>query len=347
MSGPGPGLALADLGHDAFLTHCFLWGAGLLAQTGGYQVRLTWTDAARPRPLLRGVKAADLASLVHADASRACGQDSWVQADLPHEAHALFSPRVKPFDSERVWESVQRARHAYVDRIVEAQEWTELRYLGSLGEPAYWRHDEKGDRRPDQGATRLEMQPRNQGSEFVGTRLRKLAKAVAARDLAAVADGLTGATKRDEAGKDQPESRSGSNLWPPQPTDNVVAWCAMRGLALAPVAPQVHAATATATHLPPPRGKRTGPRDGQVVAPLWTGGGWTVARLAAVLSSGSLSVAGRAAADEQAIPGRAATWLREHGVRAVVVFPVGRFGSQSAPEQRVLLGAATTLSEGS
>lgn len=342
----GPELILADLGHDAFLTHCFLWGAGLLAQTDGHAVKLTWTDEARPRPALHGVSAADLAASVHADASRACDRGSWVQANLPHEERALFSPRLKAFDAEPVWQSVQQARHAHLDRILAAHDWTELRFLGALGEPAYWRRGDQGDRRPDEGATRLEMQPRNQGSEFVGTRLRKLANAVAARGLTAVTAGLTGATLTDEAEKDKPDSRSGSNLWPPQPTDNAVAWCAMRGLALAPVAPQAHSAAATATHLPARRGDRAAPRDGRVVAPVWTGSGWTVARLAAVLCSGNLSAAGHAAAQEQPLPGRAVGWLREHGVRAVVVFPVGRFGSQSAPERRVLLGAATTLPQG-
>ena len=51
--------------------------------------------------------------------------------------------------------------------------------MAALGEPCYWVSDRLGAIQQDSAASRLEMQPRNIGSEFVGNRLRKLADAAA------------------------------------------------------------------------------------------------------------------------------------------------------------------------
>ena len=75
----------------------------------------------------------------------------------------------------------------------------------------------------DSAASRLEMQPRNIGSEFVGTRLRKLADAVAARPAAQILSGLLGDSERDEAGGDAADSRTATGLAAPGPGKDELA----------------------------------------------------------------------------------------------------------------------------
>ena len=55
------------------------------------------------------------------------------------------------------------------------------------------------------------MQPRNQGSEFVGTRLRKLAGTVALRDTAKILAGLQSKSAEDELDS-SPDSRTATGL---------------------------------------------------------------------------------------------------------------------------------------
>src|SRR5690606_8685909 len=81
--------------------------------------------------------------------------------------------------------------------------------------------------------------PRNRGSEIVGTRLRTLAAKVADRSPQAVASGLRGTVVRDEAGNDEPDSRTPTGLAPPGPTYNALAWCALWGISQFPVAMRV------------------------------------------------------------------------------------------------------------
>lgn len=333
---------LSATGHLTLFTHAALWGAGAIAAAAGERVRLGWTGGLQPAPVLYGIEAEPLAVLVHDRAVQAADQDSWVQAALPHEpARALFSPRLKVFPTS-AWCAWQAAREAHIDRLAFQDAVLDLRMLAGLGEPSSW-HEDRGQPRQDHGASRLELQPRNQGSEFVGTRLRALAAAVAQRSIDDVVAGLTGALVRDE-GSDSPDSRSAGNLRPPGRTDNALAWAAMWGLANLPVQHLVHTPSRTPTHLPRSRTDGSGDevRAGHVAVPLWSGR-WTIARLRSVLVSQALSAVGVQLRSGSLPTGRELQWLVERGVEGLVLLPMHTFGSTSSPERRVMVGTFVRL----
>ncbi|HMA47677.1 MAG TPA: hypothetical protein VKP11_10835, partial [Frankiaceae bacterium] len=275
--------------------------------------------------------------IVRAHAARHAEADSWIQANLPGSATALMSPRIGWVDGPAAWTALQRHRHAVLDALGAAGADLDLRLLAALGEPCYWRSN-RGTQLQDDAANRLEMQPRNQGSEFVRTRLRPLAKAVASRQVEAARAGLIGAVVRDEIGKDREDSRTATGLRGPGPTDNAVAWCALWGISQVPLALQVHRPARTATHV------RV--RAEFFVVPVWRGP-WHPARLRSVLNSRALDVAAAATTEENPIPagdvGAACAWLRDRGVAALVRFPIEVFGSTSAPERRALRGQLVRL----
>lgn len=336
---------LAPTGHDGLFTHAALWGAAAIASAACPTVRLGWIPGLAPAPVLTGIGIEALANAVHERAVHATDPAHWVQARLPHEPdRALFSPRIKALPDAAAWTTWQQARGAHVDRLVRIGSTLDLRLLAALGEPSSW-HEFKGQPRQDDAASRLELQPRNQGSEFVGTLLRKLAAAVAGRSLDQVAAGLTGTLQVDEAGKDSPDSRSAANLRPPGLTDNSLAWVAMWGLASAPVVHRTGQPSRTATHVPWARdsGVSEELRAGHVVVPLWSGR-WTVARLRAVLNSRALAEVGRfARMSERISASREQQWLHERGVTGVMAMPLHTFGSTSSPERRVMAGRAVRL----
>ncbi len=342
---PDQPLQLAATDHNLLFSHAVLWGAGSIAAAAGHrEVRLGWTGHMSRVPSLYGVAVTDLALAVRQRAADALNAEHWIQAGLPHEpARALFSPRIKALEAPEVWAPFQSARHDHVDRLGVSGSPLDLRLLAALGEPSSW-HSDRGKPKQDHAATRLEMQPRNNGSEFVGTRLRSLATAVAARTVADVAAGLTGAIRVDEVGKGDKVSYAGANLMPPQATDNALAWAAMWGLSCAPVVHRVHQPSRTATHLPRPRDGALGDevRAGHVVVPIWSGR-WTVARLTSVLASGQLAESGGASLGSGAPAAGAEQWLRERGVVALVTVPIHTFGSTSSPERRAMAGKSVTL----
>lgn len=338
-------IQLAATGHDVLFTHAVLWGAAAIASAVA-DVRLGWTRGLEPAPVLSGIGIGRLAKAVHQRAVQATDPVHWVQASLPHESgRALFSPRIKSLPGEAAWAAWQQARSSYLDQLVQLHQALDLRLLASLGEPSSW-HVRNGQSRQDDAASRLELQPRNQGSEFVGTRLRSLAKAVAARTEDQVAAGLIGAQRRDEAGNDSPDSRSAANLRPPSATDNALAWVAMWGLASIPVVHLVRYQSRTATHIPWSRDSGLGEdvRAGHIAVPLWSGR-WTLARLRAVLISRALAEIGSLARTAQHVAaGREQQWLHERGVTGLVIMPIHTYGSTSSPERRVMAGRSVTLS---
>ncbi len=336
---------LAATGHDLLFTHAVLWGAGSIAAAAGHHgVRLGWTGDMSRVPVLYGIGATDLAVAVRERAAQALDPEHWIQAGLPHEpGRALFSPRIKALPAPTAWPPLQSARQEYLDRLGATASHLDLRLLAGLGEPSSWHHD-RGAARQDHGASRLEMQPRNQGSEFVGTRLRSLAAAVAARTVTEVAAGLTGAVRVDEVGNNGPDSRSAANLMPPRTTDNALAWAAMWGLSCAPVIHRVHQPSRTATHLPRPRDSALGDevRAGHVVVPVWSSR-WTVARLTRVLTSRQLTESGAARLNSGSPAEASEQWLRERRVTGLVLVPIHTFGSTSSPERRAMAGSSVPL----
>jgi CRISPR-associated protein Csb3 len=187
----------------------------------------------------------------------------------------------------------------------------------------------------DDGASRLEMQPRNQGSEFVGTRLRKLAQAVSTRDAGFVVTGIDGTSITDEAGSDKADSRTATGLANPGPTDNALTWCALWGISQLPITPQINRTSLTSGHI----GRV---RTEWFYAPVWAAS-WSPARLRSLLvarqlrDAAGMGLPGRWATDP-ALGVAAGSWLTARGVIGVVRFPIQRFGSDSAPERRAMLG---------
>lgn len=336
---------LATAEPTTMLSHMALYGLAAIVEDGGMEdVRLSWSGGMQPRPVLSAPQAdpETIGEIVRRHAAQHDAPDSWPSRQISDgEKRALMSPRISVITTGEGWRNLQERRHDVLDQLTDARALLDLRLLAALGEPSYWRRNRKGDRLQDDGASRLEMQPRNQGSEFVGNRIRPLAAAVAARTAAAVADGLLGRSVRDEIGKDKSDSRTPTGFAAPGPTDNAMAWCALWGISQFPIA-QRRGGFATATgHI----GRGTA---GYFYVPVWEGR-WRTARHRTILASGALSRYATTGIDPKALgrdsdddaPARDAdrAWLASRGVTAVVRFPVHRFGSDSAPERRAMLGA--------
>jgi len=337
-------LARADV--KVLLWHMTAYGlSAILEDAGLCGVSLAWGGApAQPVPILSadGLSADAVDDAVRTHATRYVTEPSWVLADveLRGSARGLMSPRLTPFDTPKIWRDVQDARHGQLDRLTETRSWLDLRMLAALGEPSYWSRSRQDVALQDDGASRLEMQPRNQGSELVGSRLRKLAHVLAARTTGTIATGLAGSTCVDEIGGGKPDSRTPTGLASPGPTDNAVAWCALWGISQFPLAQQSRGTARTTGHI----GRS---RSEWFYVPVWHGS-WRPARLRSVLVSRQLGDAakagfsGRWAADETALS-KAQAWLQARGVEGVVRFPIERFGSDSAPERRAMLGQPVRL----
>lgn len=317
-------------------THALLWGAAAIAEDAGVPaVRVGWTGSGMsPTPQLVGddLDEQRLAAIVRDHAAAHCAAESWIAAALPSEQkRGLFSPRVGALGADAAaWRLLHDTREAALDRLPGAT--LDLRLIGALGEPAYWGRIVNKRVAEEQGASRLEMQPRNQGSEFVGSRLRPLASIVARRMVTEIAAGLAGRAVRDEMGRDRPDSRTATNLRPLGATDDAAAWVALWGLSTAPVAHLARRMTRTATHVPAASGA------GSFRVPVWRGW-WTPARLRTVLASKAL-VSGTG---EEQVDATSREWLVQHGVRGLVEMNVNVSGSNSAPERRAVTGTPVRI----
>lgn len=326
------------------LSHMALYGLGAILESEGVRdVRLGWTDSGDPRPYI-AMPAADalgLAALVGRHARSLDGADSWVRRDvtLNGSPYGLMSPRLSTFKEDGKWAEVQQARGTVLDKLTAERRWLDLRYLAALGEPCYWSLNQKGEPVQDNGASRLEMQPRNRGSEFVGSRLRKVAATVAAREPARILAGLRGESVSDEAGGDKPDSRTATGFASPGPADNALAWCALLGISQFPIAMRVGGTARTSGHL-------SGARREWFYVPMWRGL-WHPARLRSVLASQFprvLASSGLGLTEYTETEVSAArAWLRSRRVEGVMRFPIERFGSDNAPERRAMRGEAVPV----
>ncbi|MDQ7911189.1 hypothetical protein RB614_42545 [Phytohabitans sp. ZYX-F-186] len=335
---------LAAAEPTTMLSHMALYGLAAIVEDGGMEgVQLAWTGGMAPRPVLSAPQATPetIGEAVRRHAARHDSPESWPSRQVSDdEQRALMSPRISTITSRESWRSLQERRHQVLHQLTRERALLDLRLVAALGEPSYWRFNRQGQRLQDDGASRLEMQPRNQGAEFVGNRIRPLAAAVAARTAAAVSDGLLGRGVRDEIGKDAQASRTPTGFAAPGPTDNALAWCALWGISQFPVAQRTQSFASTTGHI----GRGTA---GYFYVPVWDGA-WRTARLRTILASGQLrrfAETGlspddiRRAPDDDGRGGEpAGQWLASRGVTAVVRFPVKRFGSDSAPERRAMLG---------
>lgn len=324
-------------------SHALLWGAAAIAEDGGVRgVRMSWSGGGlSPVAELAGDGLDDmrLAGLIRAHAVARASEDGWIDRPFPLEPErGLFSPRVKAMGEEpATWDIFERARRDALDGLVGSV--GDLRMIGALGEPAWWVRARNGPRLDqDAGASRLEMQPRNRGSEFIASRLRPLTAIVADRSDAAIARGLTGGATRDDMGKGASDSRTATNLRPLGPTDDAAGYVALWGLSCSSLIQGRNATSATS--LSTPLGQSY---PSAFVVPVWDGE-WTPARLRSVLGSRALAtVSDDDEGQTAAASAVAVRWLREHRVRGLIRMPIVVTGSSSAPERRAVLGARVSL----
>src|SRR5690606_39049936 len=135
------------------------------------------------------------------------------------------------------WHSLQQQRWHAIDGTPTG---LDQRFIGALGEPAYWAASNDGIR-PDNGASAWEMKTRNRGEDFVRNRLSLLAKSVSQRGEQQVLSGLLGTSIVDEVGKNGLDSRTPTGLAAPGVADNARAWCALWAISLFPVRPVLSA----------------------------------------------------------------------------------------------------------
>lgn len=335
------GLTFGGCEPYTLLSHMAMYGLGAILEAEGIRdVRLQWAGSGNPRPHVSAPEAdaTGMAGVVATHASARAVDGSWVQRDitLAGKPRGLMSPRLSQFGEQGdLWQQIQMARHAVLDGLTDGQRWLDLRFIAALGEPCYWHRDDRENRiLQDDGASRLEMQPRNQGSEFVGNRLRKLARSVAQRDQGAILSGLLGDSVDDEIANNTSDSRTATGLAGLGPADNALTWCALWGISQFPIAYRAKGAAVTSGHL-------SYRRQETFYVPMWRGR-WRPARLRSVLASEELSVlAGKglegSRSTEMAIS-KARAWLTARGVDGVIRFPIQKFGSDNAPERRAMRG---------
>lgn len=330
------------------LSHTAAYGlAAILEDAGAGGVSIVWTASLDARAVVSvpGTGLDDIAAAVRAHAARHAGHESWTAATaaIGGKLVGRLSPRVAAPPDEASWLELVGLRRETIDALVDRRAWLDASLIGALGEPAYWRFDRQGKRRPDEGASRWEMKTRNRGEDFVRHRLHPLATSVAARTIEQVRDGLTGAQVTDEVGRNASDSRTATGLASPGPVDNALAWCALWGLSLLPAVARVSQPSATAGY-GSARGPAGGPRESWFVLPVPIIP-ITLARLATVLVSeyvASAAVTSSGPAEDLASR-TAQQWLADRGIGALVRFPIGVFGSANAPERRALVGTVLRI----
>jgi CRISPR-associated protein Csb3 len=343
-------IMLAGCEPYTLLSHMALYGLGAILEADGVRdVHLGWVAPANPRPVISiaDIDEQEVAERIRHHARTYTAADSWVQRNiaLAGKQRGLMSPRLSQFGDDDTWKLAQRSRHEVLDELTDACHELDLRFLAALGEPCYWSFNIKRDSLQDDGASRLEMQPRNRGSEFIGTKLRPLAGTVALRDPATILAGLRGDSVEDELGHNTSGSRTATGLANPGPTDNALAWCALWGISQFPLAMRVNGAG---------RGNGTAVTSGHLshrrrewfYVPSWKGR-WRPARLRSVLASQELRTAAASGLDLAGYTdpqvAAAKAWLGARNVEGIMRFPIHRFGSDNAPERRAMRGEPITV----
>jgi CRISPR-associated protein Csb3 len=359
-------ITLASCAPDVLLSHLALYGLAAILEAGGLTaVRAAWSRDGDPRPVVSapGLTGEQAAAVIAAHARRAADPASWLHRSITVNGspRALMSPRLSALGDEATWRHAQQQRHQVLDELTASGNWLDLRFLAALGEPCYWVRDRQDRIQQDNATSRLEMQPRNRGSEFVGNRLRKVAAAVAARTASQILSGVLGQTVRDEADGDAADSRTATGLAAPGPADNALAWCALWGISQLPLAmrvqtdPRIPVTAVTTGHLG--RG-----RSEWFYAPVWAYP-WRPARIRTILAAAQTRTVASEGMDRNARPlpaegtGRtqpmatgsdltaARRWLADRQVTGIMRFPVERFGSDNAPERRAMRGQPIPVRE--
>ncbi|WOQ16526.1 hypothetical protein [Raineyella sp. W15-4] len=339
---------------EVALTHFAMYGLGLiLSDSGARRVRVWWADGPEARATVAWEGDSSAAEVLQRHAAKHHEDDSWVQATFKHKFEqkgaikdtiiGLFSPRIPQAVSADAWQALEKCREKYLDDPSLTK--LDRLMIGALGEPAHWLCGGK-DNQPDLGATRWEMKTRNRGEEFVQHRLAPLAHIVAGRSLQQIDDGLTGTAILDELGKNSPGSRTGTGFSSPGPVDSALAWCALWGISLIPLVPQVGRMSQTAGTSP-----RRRVHPDHVALPVFTRPTsldlWRAILASAIFDRAAFgqSQTGSDVADPRAADvASARATLRERGVAGLVRFPV-RVDNPNAPERSILWGVVDPLAD--
>ena len=322
--------------HDVALSHLALYGAAAMAEQAGLRVRLSWTQGLRPRPTLtsEGDTATDVARAV-----LACAETSAWTAEritLGTAQRGLMSPRISPKYDELPWTELQQRRNAVIDST--SSQVSTQRLFGGLGESSYWYQNRRHEALVYGAASSWDMQPRNQGSELVRSRLDPLRTAVLQRSADGVAVALAATRVLDDLAGERSDGRTSTGLGPLGPTDSVLAWCGLWGLSWLPVVHRTapFESSVSASSL---RGRGLGRGVDAAVLPIFQSS-LTPARVRSVLVSDALI---RAVADESPERQASWSWLRSRGVTGLVRFEVATLGTASAPERRTQTGSEVRI----
>jgi CRISPR-associated protein Csb3 len=310
-----------------------LLGLGAIAEAlfGKSKVTVHWSGGMAPRPVLEveGMDLQEIAEAVRAHACAAAAPDSWLSARHPDQRgtrRGLMSPRrARPAGDAGMRLLVEKRREV-IDRLTRERAVLDLRMLGGLGEPSHWHVNRKGEPYPEAGASRFDMQARNQGSELVATKLTPLASAVSGRTADAVLSGLCGRSLRDDISGERTDGLTATGLAPAGPFDSALAWCALWGIIALPVAPRAHVRSTTTGTLDRPERFVMAVVDSPI----------RPARMRSILADARLLSAIRA--EDGLTTLEAERWLIGRSVRALVVFPVDVGGSANAPLRSARLG---------
>lgn len=330
------------------LSHLATYGlASVLAEATGSAVTVSWTVGMNPRPEIHapGLLETEVARAIRAHAHTA---ETWVTATFPDRngtPRGLMSPR-RAIDTTRL-RDLQQARWDTIDSLPTP---LHRRLASAIGEPAHWCAQIKDNSvtpTPDDGASRYEMTPRNNGSEVMGSRFAKMARPIQDRSDQQILAGLAGTAMLDSLDSG-PNSRSATGMAEPGPVDTALAWCALWGINCLPVIPR--------TQQPNPRHRgqpsataanianiRT-PKDEYFALPAWNAP-WTIAKVRTILAGAHLTAGATQLLTGSHAPTPEITWLRERGVTALVTFEVGSRGGggRNAKERYANRGRVHTL----
>lgn len=326
-------LVLASSDPRILASHMGMIGLASIAQAAFPEDGLTvrWSAGMAPRPLLSVTRSPEeIAEAIRSHAMAATTPGSWVSADHPDSngnPRALMSPRRSRAADDDARRALAARRREVIDNLLEKAACLDLRMLGGLGEPSHWHRNTKDEHQPDHGASRFDMQARNQGAELVSTKLRPLARHLAARTTQQILDGLTGAATRDDLNGQATEGLTATGMAPSGPFDSALAWCALWGISGLPVAPRVNQRSATSAAAGTGASERF--HMPLIDAPI------SVARLRSLLGDGRLLLA---LSEDPADRRYARGWLAGRNVRAVVAFTVTVGGSANAPTRAANLG---------
>jgi len=344
------------------LTHMAAYGFAAIVE-GATQAppTLSWTSGMEPRLCIEheSLDAQGMAQCVLNHAKQLSDTNAW-----PHETwitkrqtkrqkgviqQGLMSPRITKIEPQERWKDLQRRRHEVLDALVQADAWLDLRFLWSLGEPCYWRNAKDKDQ--DTAASQLDLQPRNNGAEIVGTRIAPLAPLVSERRPGEIVNAFCGADPKDTIGKDEgSNSHSAVGFRGRGPVDDAISWCAIWGISqfalnqtLASDQTRVDATTASCMiHR----------KQKWACVPVW-GGKWTPARLRTILASRQLRATAWAylSADDtdgsgEPVGSTGANWLFARGVKALILFQLKADTNSKAGERHAQLGTIYDLTSG-